>query len=78
MASQIDPVLARAMITSYGGMATVFSFIPVKQVTLFQGVNRFMYSMGVARCQPKLYFGVIIFGFEELIYVLKIYGSEEI
>jgi len=37
------------MTNSFGGMNVIFSFICPKEATFFQGLSRFMYTVGVPR-----------------------------
>ena len=42
------------MITSYGGMNTIFSYLLPIQILKCQALNIFMYKLGVVRCLFKI------------------------
>ena len=46
--------LSRKMVKSYWTWMTIFQFFKPSQVLSFQALNKFMYKMGVSRCQVTI------------------------
>ena len=44
------------MIHSFGAMMDTFEFLVPPEVIFFQGLDSFMYNVGVSRCQTKIKF----------------------